>query len=315
MEAGLRVVTTGLYSLVVDGGRPQARHWGVPRGGAADRAAWQLGNALLGNPADAAALEITLSGPILEATCPIALALCGAPFDVTVDGREWPVGATWTLQPGQRLVISGAQRGARLYLCVAGGLLTPQQLGSRTMWEPIRSGQILPCRPAVVPRRRLPDNLLDSLLPSVVPVSLRVLDGPQRSFFPDDTFFHHTYTVQPASNRMGLRLKGPALASRREELLSEPVAPGAVQVTHDGQPLILGVDGQTVGGYPKIAHVIRADLDTLGQLCPGDTVRFVRVTLEEAEQIGQMRDRWLHQWQIRLTLAEGAPTFLTPDGS
>jgi len=315
MAAGLHVVAAGLYSLVVDEGRPQTRHWGIPRGGAADRTAWQLGNALLGNPADAAALEITLAGPTLEATCPIALALCGAPFDVTVDGQEWSVGTTRTLQPGQRLVIGGAQRGARLYLCVAGGLLTPQQLGSRTMWEPIRSGQLLPCRSAVIPRRRLPDDLLESLVPSATPISLRVLDGPQRSFFPDDAFFRQTYTVQPASNRMGLRLKGPALASRREELLSEPVAPGAVQITHDGQPVILGVDGQTVGGYPKIAHVIRADLDTLGQRRPGDAVRFVRVTLEEAEQAGQERDRWLHHWLVRLAHAEGAPTFVTSNSS
>jgi biotin-dependent carboxylase-like uncharacterized protein len=278
-----------------------------------------LGNALLGNPADAAALEITLAGPTLEATCPVALALCGAPFDVTVDGQEWAVGVTRTLYPGQRLVIGGAQRGARMYVCVAGGLLTPPHFGSRSMWEPIRCGQVLPCRPAIVPRRKLPEDLLESLVPSVTPVPLRVLDGPQRSLFPDEAFFRHAYTVLPASNRMGLRLRGPALTQPHQglhsappqEMLSEPVAPGAVQVTHDGQPLILGVDGQTVGGYPKIAHVIRADLDTLGQLRPGDVVRFVRVTLEEAEQAGQLRDRWLHQWQVRLSHAEGAPTFLT----
>jgi len=294
------------------------RRWGIPLGGAADRAAWQLGNALLGNPEDAAALEITLTGPILEATCPVALALCGAPFDVWVDEQEWTVGVTRTLYPGQRLVIGGAQRGARLYVCVAGGLHTPILFGSRSMGEPIRRGQVLPCRPATVSRRKLPDDLLASLVPSTTPVLLRVLDGPQRSLFPDEIFFRQTYTVLPASNRMGLRLRGPVrlqphrglLSEQHQEMLSEPVAPGAVQVTHDGQPLILGVDGQTVGGYPKIAHVIRADLDILGQLRPGDTVRFVRVCLEEAEQAGQKRDRWLRHWQVRLSFAEGAPTLL-----
>jgi allophanate hydrolase subunit 2 len=106
---------------------------------------------------------------------------------------------------------------------------------------------------------------------------------------------------------MGLRLKGTPLARKPGELLSEAVAPGAVQVTNDGLPVVLGVDGQTIGGYPKVAHVIRADLDRLGQLRPGDRVQFVRVSPEEAEAAARKRAAFLREWLTRLRIAERAP--------
>src|SRR5262249_55282855 len=137
-----------------------------------------------------------------------------------------------------------------------------------------------------------------------------VLDGPQRDWFTGDVFFAQDYEVSPASNRMGLRLKGTLLARRAGELLSEAVAPGAVQVTNDGLPVVLGVDGQTIGGYPKVAHVIRADLDLLAQLRPGDRVRFLRVTTSEAEEAARARAAFLHDWLTRLRIAERQPAFV-----
>jgi allophanate hydrolase subunit 2 len=107
---------------------------------------------------------------------------------------------------------------------------------------------------------------------------------------------------------MGLRLKGAPLTRRPGELVSEAVAPGAVQITNDGLPIVLGVDGQTIGGYPKVAHVVRADLDCLAQLRPGDRVRFVRVTLEEAEAAANARASFLREWLTRLHIAERQPT-------
>lgn len=306
---GLLVLEPGLHSLVVDAGRPHTRHWGIPLGGAADRASWQLGNALVGNPPNTPALEIALAGPTLQAMSPVALALCGAPFDASIDGQPLAMGTAFTLSPGQHLRVGGALRGARAYLCVAGGWLSPVRLGSCSAWQPIRQGEILPCRPAVIARRRLPDQLLESLVPAESPVLLRALEGPQRHWF-DDAFFKHVYKVMPASNRMGLRLHGPALTRAQGELLSEPVAPGAVQITHDGLPVILGIDGQTIGGYPKIAHVIRADLDRLAQLRPGDAVQFLYVTYEQAQQAAGLRQRWLRAWISRLACAQGEPVFL-----
>jgi len=136
---------------------------------------------------------------------------------------------------------------------------------------------------------------------------IRVLDGPQRDWFPDDRFFTQTYEVSPASNRMGVRLKGEPLSRRSGELLSEAVGPGAVQITNDGLPVVLGVDGQTIGGYPKVAHVIRAELDRLAQLRPGERVNFAKVTQDEAEQAAKERAETLRSWQARLRAADRAP--------
>ena len=139
------------------------------------------------------------------------------------------------------------------------------------------------------------------------PATLQVLDGPQRDWFADDRFFTQVYEVTPASNRMGLRLRGEPLIRKPGELLSEAVAPGAVQVTNDGLPVVLGVDGQTIGGYPKVAHVIRADLDVLARLRPGDRVRFERVTPEEAAAAATERAAELRRWLARLRAADRQP--------
>ena len=277
---GLRVLEPGLYSLLVGRPRPGTRHLGVPVGGPADSTACVLGNALLGNPAEALALEITLQGPTLQATAPVAGVVFGAPFDLS---GSWMIGQTFNLVAGDLLKIGGTATGCRAYLCVSGGFVGPCILGSNSALEPIRRGDSLECAASnLKPRWGVGKVDSDSTV-------LRVLPGPQRSWFPDSQFFDRTYTVATASNRMGLRLLGDPLIRPPRELTSEPVASGAVQITNDGLPVILGVDGQTIGGYPKIAHVIRADLDTLGQLRPGSTVRFVESFVAEAEAAFQSK--------------------------
>ncbi len=299
----LTVLDPGPYSLPVDRGRPSARSLGVPVGGAADRAALALGNALVGNPPDAVALELTLAGPTLRADHPTAAVVFGAPFTLSIGGKgPVPAGTTFQLQPGDVLKIGGTPEGVRGYLCVGGGFHTPSILGSRSALEPLRPGDVLDCPPSTFP----PGRSLPFTTPPPHHLStptLRVLDGPQRDWFPDGRFFEQTYIVTPASNRMGLRLAGEPLARKPGELVSEPVAPGAVQVTNDGLPVILGVDGQTIGGYPKVAHVVRADLDLLAQLRPGAAVRFRRVTPDEAEAAARERAGWLREWLTRLEIA------------
>ena len=131
-------------------------------------------------------------------------------------------------------------------------------------------------------------------------MTLRALPGPQADWFDLPAFFGPPFTVTPASNRMGLRLAGEPLQRKPGELVSEPVAPGAVQVTHDGLPVVLGVDGQTIGGYPKVAHVIAADMDRLGQLRPGQEVRFELVSVENATAVYRGRQTQLKEWLVRL---------------
>jgi 5-oxoprolinase (ATP-hydrolysing) subunit C len=296
----LLVREPGLYSLAVDFGRSRSRALGVPLGGAVGRAALAIGNALVGNDPRAAALEVTLFGPVLEALHPTACAIFGAPFAATRNGDPLTPGFTFQLEVGDVLRVGGAPTGARACVCVAGGFDVPEVLGSRTALDPLRAGDVLACAPS-----RGAGRGVDWPAPPE-PTVLRALPGPQADWFAAG-FFAHEYEVLPASNRMGARLKGPALARRAGELASEAVAPGAVQITNDGLPIVLGADGQTVGGYPKVAHVIRADLDALAQLRPGARVRFALVTAAEAEAAARERADALAALLARIRAAERAP--------
>ncbi len=147
---GLKILAPGLCTLVVDHGRSGSRHLGVPLGGAADRTSLALGNALVGNLPAAAALEISLAGPTLEVTSPLACVVFGAPFELTSPRQSLVAGKTFTLEPGEVLTIGGTTRGMRAYLCVHGGIQADVVLGSRSSLAPLRAGQHLPCVPAAI---------------------------------------------------------------------------------------------------------------------------------------------------------------------
>jgi biotin-dependent carboxylase-like uncharacterized protein len=305
----LRVLDPGLYTLLVDFGRPSSRSLGVPAGGAADRAALALGNALVGNAPGAPALEITLVGPTLQTDTELAGVVYGAPFSVKGSHHTGPAGLragrTFTLLPGEELEIGGTATGARAYFCVRGGIAAPVVLGSRTALGPLCPGQELQC-PA---GRMAVRSMNHPSTPAQEPETLRVIPGSQADWFRLEVFYEGIFTITPASDRMGLRLQGEPLVpagSGPREMISEPVCPGAVQVTRDGQCIVLGVDGQTIGGYPKVAHVISADLDRLGQLRPGRRVRFAAVPLEEAAALYRRRQAELHAWVTRLRAALGS---------
>lgn len=251
---------------------------------------------MVGNPPDALALEVALFGPILQAEVPLAGVVFGAPFQLSASsGQLLEVGQSFNLAPGERLKIGGTPTGCRAYLCVVGGFAGPVILDSQSALAPIRRGDLLTCGMSSMKPR---SGIAPALRKSGV---IRVLPGPQARWFGDRDFFKQIYTVAGASDRMGVRLLGTPLSRPTRELASEPVAPGAVQITNDGLPVILGVDGQTIGGYPKIAHVIRADLDLVGQLRPGSTVQFVEVTTEQAELAYREQNKTLRRtvafWQ------------------
>jgi antagonist of KipI len=280
-------------------------------GGAADRSSLALGNGLVGNAPTVPALEITLAGPALRADQPLACVLFGAPFEVATDRRPLSAGTTFTLWPGETLRVGGTLRGLRAYLCVRGGLRTPLVLGSRSSLEPLHTGAELPCLAGAIGGRslRFPpgnDPLRDHLAGlAQPPLLLRAVAGPQIDWFAPEQFFGGPrFTVTPASDRMGLRLMGEPLRLPSRELVSEPVSPGAVQATRDGQCVVLGPDGQTIGGYPKVGQVIAADLDLVGQLRPGDRVWFERVEVGEAEGLYRRRRRALREWLVRLREGE-----------
>src|SRR5205814_1837792 len=179
---------------------------------------------------------------------------------------------------------------------VHGGFQSPLILGSRSGLAPLTAGMEFTCLPGVAPTRFLHTSFRWNEKPNV----LRITDGLQADWFDSDSFIGQEYHVSPTSNRMGLRLQGRALSFPPRELLSEPVSPGAVQVTRDGQCIILGVDGQTIGGYPKIAQVISADVDKLGQLRPGAEIFFVRIDLQQAAALYWKKEAEVNEWMARL---------------
>ena len=292
----LKVLNPGLHTLLVDHGRSGSRGLGVPVGGAADRFSLAIANALVGNPPDTVGLEINLSGPMLECEATLAGVVWGAAFDVFRNERPLTPGYTFNLSPGDSIRIGGALQGARAYFCVPGGFDGPRFLESKSALAPLQAQEQIICSSSTLPGRTVRGPWNWNRDPTVV----RVLPGSQAAWFSLSELCGPSFQVEPASNRMGLRLRGSALTQTPREIVSEPVCPGTVQVTREGQCIVLGIDGQTIGGYPKIAQVISADIDKLGQLRAGEKLTFQFVSLEEAEEIYRQKESETREWLTRL---------------
>ncbi|GIW87933.1 MAG: allophanate hydrolase [Isosphaeraceae bacterium] len=290
--SGLRVENPGLFTTIQDLGRPGYRSVGVPSGGAFDVDSFRLANALAGNPPHAAALELTLLGGTYVATGPIVVALAGAPMEARIEpadgpGRQLQIPAATALAPGDRLVLGGTRIGARTYLAVPGGFMVETLLGSRSREQPVVAREVL-AAPASRGSTYWPSGL--RLEADQEPRPLRVIPGPDHGLWPSSVV-----RVGTRADRMGIHLEAEGViahAALDPDRLSGPVAPGSVQWT-GSRWIVLGVSGGTMGGYPVVAQVIRADLDRIGQLRPGDRVRLVPVCLSEA--VEQQRARCHHQ--------------------
>lgn len=302
--AAVRVLKPGLLTTVQDLGRFGYQASGVPVAGPMDAFSHRLANALVGNLPEAAALEITLIGPELEPESDITVAVTGAEFEVWCEGRPVPMGTACVINAGQRLRFGKRLQGARAYLAVAGGIDTPLVLGSRATHlvsrmgglegRALAAGDRLPVSGAAPGAGRKAVGLM---LPSAGRARVRVMAGPQADWFGPDalrTLTSVSFRVSPRSNRMGYRLEGPPLPRVQSgELISEPVGMGAIQVPGAGEPILLMADRQTAGGYPRIAHVITADLPLAGQLAPGDFLEFVLCSRQEAVAALIARERQL----------------------
>ena len=282
----LEVVTPGPLATVQDLGRWGLGALGVGHSGAADVPALRLANRLVGNHASAAALEVTLGGLEVRAHGHLTVALSGAPCPMTVDDRgHWAFGVV-RVPDGAHLRLGTPHAGLRSYLAVRGGIDVPEQLGSRSSDTlaalgpaPLRGGERLPVG---VPTRPLPGvDLVPAAVPRTGDVRIRVVDGPRADWFTTaarrDLVSGH-YEVTADSDRVGLRLSGPVLRTARdEELPSEGMVCGALQVPPSGQPTLLLADHPVTGGYPVIAVVVGADVPLAAQVRPGQRITFVRV--------------------------------------
>ncbi len=294
----LRVVTPGFQTTVQDLGRYGYAHLGVSASGAADALSLRLGNLLVGNAEDAAALEMTLVGGTFEFQGNVLVALTGSDFGPALDGVPLPLWASIEVKAGHRVSCGATKSGARCYLCVSGGIRVPPVLGSVSthlvtgmgghMGRALKKGDQLELgSPTAGPRRsrRLADDVLLRLKKEVI----RLTAGPQADRYSREALevlVSSAYLVTEESDRMGIRLRGnPILGHERGNMLTEGVSLGAIQVPHDGQPIILFVEHQTTGGYPKIANVISADMHVIGQLRPRDIVHFEFVSLQHALEL------------------------------
>jgi allophanate hydrolase len=308
----LDIVQPGIGTTVQDGGRTGHRHQGMPLAGWLHAPLAQAANALLGNHPNAAALELRGMGTVLRVKAgPVRVALAGRIGATCLRGdggrSALPAWHSTTLREGDQLLLGPAESGCA-YLTVAGGLLVAPQLGSRSSYW--RAGLAGVLGRAFLPGDTLPCGdwrhadprewrYRSPWPPNEGPV--RVLLGPQQDHFAPEAitqFLNHDWQASAAQDRMGLRLQGEPLAHTSvaaADIVSDGVAPGAIQVPANGQPIVLLADGQTVGGYPKIATVISADLPRLAHLRPGTRVRFEAVTLEQARQaLKDDAERWQH---------------------
>ncbi len=319
----LDILSGGTLTTVQDApGRIGYWHVGVPPSGPFDSRAFQLGNRLLGNDADAAGLEITLHGPTLRFNQACSLVLTGAPIAAQLDQQTLPMNQVISAQAGQTLTLGDVRDGSRSYLLLAGGLNTPRYLGSRSTFtlgkfgghagRALRAGDVLHlAAPHVVPTATLPDELLPDLSGSW---QLRVIYGPHGAptFFTDDdiaTFFAAEWQVHYNSSRTGIRLIGPKPTWARSDggeagmhpsnIHDNAYAFGTVDFTGD-MPVILGPDGPSLGGFVCPATVINADLWKLGQLKAGDRIRFVPIDLASA-------DRLAHQQRAEIIKLQSQP--------
>jgi len=294
----LRVINPGALATLQDRGRMGYQRYGVPQSGAMDGFNFAIACMLVGNPSQEAAIEFTLVGGTYALESGQCRAAVAGAFAVTLNDAAVPPYRAFDLRAGDTLRIGAgtiSHGSARGYLAVAGGFDVAPVLGSRSTH--VRSGigglDGAALRKDARLRLRAPQAqagaplALDPRLARHDPGPIRVLPGPQDDHFAADgweVFLDESWRMSPHSDRMGMRLEGPRVRHRSDyNIVSDGVPHGAIQVPGDGQPIIMLADRQSTGGYPKIATVISADLPRLGQLRPGDALRFARVTIDEAE--------------------------------
>lgn len=329
----LQIIKPGLLTTVQDTGRYGFQKDGMVVSGAMDTVALRLGNLLVGNQENEAALEITLVGPSICFTEDHLIALTGADFSSTLNGKPLKMWRPIYIPKGSTLEFGPPKAGCRSYLAVAGGIGVPEVMGSSSTYLRARMGGFL--GRALQADDTLPVNTASDISSSFIhhlansesqeehvqslwsidpklfqhgealPV-IRALKGPEYDLFTDESkvcCWESTFKVSLQSDRMGYRLQGVNLDLKEQvEMLSTAVTFGTVQVPPEGNPIVLMADHQTTGGYPRIAQVITADLPTLAQVMPGSNIQFTEVTLEQAQRLYLQQEQTIEKLKQSLHL-------------
>jgi len=292
------VLDPGTQTTVQDLGRPGYAHLGISASGAADAFSFRIGNQLVGNKPNTAALEITLTGGKYEFGSNTVIAITGSTFDTSINDKPVKNWNRYKIQKGQCLRINSSYDGARCYICVKGGFDVPPLLSSRSTHlltgmggfegRTLRKGDVLELEHASELQCAKVNNV-NEIKRHLNCDTIRVTKGLEGGWFNDDAwdlFLNKQFSVSHAFSRMGIKLEGNSIGSAAgHEILTQGVPLGAVQIPGNGQPIISFVEHQTTGGYPRIANVISADLCKVGQLKPLDKFQFVLVSMAEAEQL------------------------------
>jgi len=280
-----RVINPGIQTAVQDLGRPGLMKYGIPPSGAMDQRSFVIGNLLLQNPENAAALETTLQGLKLQALARVTISITGADLDPWLNDQPAPQWTAFTMKEGDILLFKKRKEGLRAYVAVQGEFDVPKVLGSQSTFlrgrigTILRKGEILSICPLgskasenilTLPEEYRPDfNRTDPI---------RIMMGPQEDHFTPwgiATLLNSTYRISPQSDRQAFRTEGPTIEiAKGPGIITDPIPLGAIQVPGDGKPIILLRDAQVTGGYAKIAMVARVEMDSLGQMMPGDTIHF-----------------------------------------
>jgi len=316
----LSLVRAGFLTTAQDLGRTGYREVGVSLGGAVDTHGFRVANLLIGNDESAAGLEITFGGVQLRFADERLIAWCGGDFDVRFGGKGVPSGHAVLVDASETLTIDRPRLGCRCWLAISGGIDVPVVLGSRSTdlrasfggfeGRKLQDDDGIPLGTNLAGTKKLMERLRKEKVGGWKPPQdwsssakrdpvLRLVPGSEWKRFDSSILQRFTgekFRVSPDSDRMGVRFEGPEL-KESGELLSEAVAPGTVQVPPSGKPILLLNDCQTIGGYPKIGHVITVDLPIAAQLRAGDEVRFRETSLADAHHLLVDRARHLEQFR------------------
>jgi antagonist of KipI len=318
----IRVVKSGLQVTLQDRGRRGQQDLGVPVGGAMDDWSARLANLLVGNDQQDAVLEVALHGMALLFETEHLVAVTGGGAKVRVNEEEVPMGKSFLVKPWSAMRFHSSPIGFRTYLAVAGGFDLPAVMGSRSTYltagiggfsgRALEEGDVLEaCREKSALSHSMLRHLrgdghefigsrwsfATSTGPDLLCKAIRFMPGPEWGLLTEaqqKQFSTQPFVITSQSNRMGYRLRGQPLAlAQPHEMVSSAVTKGSVQLTHDGQPVLLMADAQTTGGYPRIAQVAAADMPVCAQYRPGDRMRFKPVSFAEARKAWMDREKEL----------------------
>ncbi len=319
----LSIRKSGLQTAVQDLGRAGFQRYGVIASGVMDPFAHRIANLLAGNAETAPTLEIALSGPVIEFEADHYIAICGGDLSPSLNGEPLVMWRGHFVKKGSVLSFGEPKRGARSYLAVAGSFDVPPIMDSHSTYlragiggfkgRALKNGDVLKVLP-IAPERmnalknqnaQTPDWLIPPARYHEQPI-VRMMPGRQYALFNKASrtrIFEDTFTVSANSDRMGYRLEGPPLAlEKQEELISEAVAFGSVQVPADGNPIVLLADRQTTGGYPKIGQVASVDLPLISQLKPGESLKFRHISADDAQQLYIEQEQQIRQLKIAIQM-------------